>query len=366
MIHPVPCCCDRAPEIVVGTGATNWYVGVTISGGDDQILKLKKTDGATVAISTSVINTHRFSAIDSNQHLYWLAGASLRRHQFDGTLDWSYTDAEMSRGSSCVAVDNFGNSYFCGNRPDGSLSHFRAVKVDNTGALVWDYEKTDPGTGAGFGVGGADPGWASVSNQGTVHFSNVYDSNQQAEFELDLDGNEIWSSFGALTFGTVCVHDDSGNVIVNGNSPDGTHSFTIYDTTGTVSHRILDADTPSLPDRGHDNGMIEWFDGKLYIIRRDPGLTEFTVRRLSGASYGTTDWVTTVTATTAISPAPRLAVDSQGDVYVTWDDSVSATSVCHWRKLNGSDGSEIYSDSISNASDIGFPMIPPGRPTIFI
>jgi hypothetical protein len=258
-----------------------------------------------------------------------------------------------------TSYNSFTGGYFAGAVRRRDL---RVVKLDNTGAFVWAYEKAAPAPGADPDISEYEPQWLSVAPDGRIHVSALYDDFGKVEIDINADGTENWTDINTGTRGySLCVHDDSGNVIVGGGT-----QLRQYDSAGGVDFDHTFGNFPDLS--GRDNSHMEWFNGFLFVINR-VNTTTLEVKRFSGADFSTEDWLHTVTvsAPTSLIAAgePRITVDSAGDVYITYNATVSGVQAGLWKKLDGSDGSEIFASSIASTRAI-FPLVPPGRPPLFI
>jgi len=224
---------------------------------------------------------------------------------------------------TALAVDNAGNVYVTGfSRANNDLNGYLTIKYDNAGNQLWTAAYKLPGSGDHVAYAIAVDGEGNVCVTGRS-FGEKYD---YATVKYDSQGNELWvarydGSGNRSDRSTSLDFDAGGNVYVTGRSDnenrDRDYTTLKYDSDG----KLLWEARYSGPDKGDNmaEALAVDADVNVYIAGqsqgKDSGWDYATVKYNSS---GKQLWASRYNGPgNSIDRATSLAVDSEGNVYVT-------------------------------------------------
>jgi uncharacterized delta-60 repeat protein len=272
---------------------------------------------------TSTLDDYATVKYDANGNLLWV-----RRYNGPGN---------RSDEARALAVDSQGNVYVTGSSIGAGTSvDYATVKYDANGNLLWvrRYNGPDNSLDEAFAL--------AVDNQGNVYVTGFSRSDSTlddyATVKYDANGNLLWvrrynGPDNGVDVAVALAVDSQGNVYVTGSSWGGTSTHYDY---ATVKY---DANGNLLWVRRY-NGPGNWSDvafalavdsqGNVYVTGRSWGGTS-TLDDYATVKYdanGNLLWVTRYNGPgNGFDEARALAVDGQGNVYVTGSSIGAGTSV---------------------------------------
>ena len=217
-------------------------------------------------------------------------------------------------GASAMALDNQGNVYVAGTFGDGpTWDDYGVVKYSPEGRLLWASTYNGPASGHDYASA------ITVDPQGNVYVTGSskgaggewdYDCTT---IKLDTNGNLLWASRYEQGGGSALAVDGQGNVYVTGGNyntikygPDGEELWVRrYQGPGNGQHwaTALALDPQgNVYITGESDGGITGID--FATIKYGPDGQELWVMRYNGPGD-------------RFDSAAALALDSQGNVYVT-------------------------------------------------
>jgi len=240
---------------------------------------------------------------DSNGNQLWIA-------RYD---DGSSTD---------LAVDSAGSVYVTGFSRAGDDLHYATVKYDSNGKRLWSSTYNAP-------EGGQDIAYAlAVDNMGNVCVTgrSISANYDYATIKYDSRGNEIWVARynGPADRGdqaTSLAVDTDGNIYVTGRSDnenrDRDYTTLKYDNDG---NQLWEA-RYSGPDKGDNmaEALAVDAEGNVYITGQSQGKNgDWDFATVKYDSAGKQLWTARYNGPdNSLDRATSLAIDSEGNVYVT-------------------------------------------------
>lgn len=360
-------CCDWGTDLIGRTVPTRWYIGQR-SGATDRLGAYSESDG-------TLLDTSAFSNADLVFKLGELSGVTyfysleyvninsmhVRRHQYDGTLDWTYSPSGGSivveltyYQGNAIDVDLSGNVYL-GFSDQSTDRKLRVDKIDSSGSQSWSTTIT-PSSGQDY-KGRA----VAVDSSGNVVAAGKLEPATGSVISyLNSSGTAQWTITPTPRTPQKVVFDASGNIYVA--YLDGSVDLESYDSSGTL--RYSKAQGYIRSSALIQQSDIVAYDGYLFTAVSDG--SDVILTRRSGSSFSTTDWTATIAKTrNSVSISPRIAVDSDGNLFASWTEFTSPDFYGYFTKRNGSDGSEIFSGDSGTVLGLQS-LVTPGNPPIFI
>ena len=261
--------------------------------------------------------------------LFLLCGAAVllaQVPQWQWATVASVTDEDNLNYGSSIAIDNQGNQYICGAF-DGTVSFGNHVltslggviygdifvaKLDPAGNWLWAVRAGDSFTDSGTGIAldGAGNVYVTGQFEGTASFgSHTLTASGDEDYcdvflaKLDPNGNWLW----AIQAGGTYV--DYGNSIAIDNAGNG---YLVGDFEGTASFG------------NHTVTAIEsnWYEKDVFVAKFDPAGNWLWV--VNGGGVGD-DW------------GQNIALDGNGNIYVTGAFELTATFGNHTLTITGND-----------------------------
>jgi uncharacterized delta-60 repeat protein len=250
--------------------------------------------------------------------------------RFDG-------DPNTPDAAFALAVDTRGNVYVTGwSTGSGTGNDFFArdyatIKYDKHGRQQWVARYNGPGSGFDGAVAVAVDAWGNVYVTGQSSVDEFFNTDY-ATIKYEASGKELWvrrynGPFNNSDLASALVLDEEGNVYVTGESISG-----INDGGNTVSNFATVKYTPAgveqwvaiFDDSSRDRANAIGVDarGNVYVTGFSGGADEDPDNDYITLKYdknGVQQWVArfVTPGTEQNSSANALALDSQGNVYVT-------------------------------------------------
>ncbi|MBW2978053.1 SBBP repeat-containing protein [Candidatus Woesearchaeota archaeon] len=277
----------------------------------------------------------------------WYKGGSVFVGEY-WNKDYDFTGHDTGRG---LVVDSAGNVHIMGlTNGTGSRDCF-TIKYDSNGNEIWNATYDSGAWDCAYSKGGIDidsAGDVYVTGETAIDFLTIKYNG--------TDGSEIWNvtyDGGSNDVSNDLVVDSEGNVYVTGYSRLGGDAdiFTIK-YNGTDKSVLWSTPFDSgLEDFAY--GVTVDSEGNVYVV----GVINATGNRnYHTIKYNGTDgseiWnVTYYTSGGSGDSAQAVAVDSQGNVYVTGQAKISISPASYLTiKYNGTDGSEIWNTTLSGTT----------------
>lgn len=268
--------------------------------------------------------------------------------------DWTARYDGPAKGfdeALALAVDASGNTYVTGSTAgSGASSDYATVKYDRDGNQLWVTTYDGP-------PGGHDNAYAiAVDSSGSVYVTGRSEgdgtSYDYATIKYDSDGHQLWAARydgpANASDGAVAIAVDStGRVYVTGYSAgSGADYATIrYDTDGNEEW-VARYDGPrGTGDRARDLAVDP--QGNVYVTGDSSGnntSTDFaTVKYDSGGNLA---WVARYDGPASMrDEATAIAVDHRsGNVYVTGQSAINAASSDYATVAYNSDGKQLWAE----------------------
>ena len=273
-------------------------------------------------------------------------GNELWVKRYDGTVKWD--DVAYS-----IAIDNEGNVYVTGkSRGNNTRYDYTTLKYDKDGNELWLKRYNDPGNGW-------DNAYSiAVDNYGNVYVTGV-SNYDYVTIKYNNDGNELWlkrynGSGNGYDEASAIAVDDEGNVYVTGISEGSGASYdyvTIkYDKNGNELWVARydgsvhnDDEPPSIAVDNYGNVYVTGVSegsGTSYdyvTIKYDKNGNELWVARYDGPAHNDDE-------------ASAIAVDDEGNVYVTGISEGSGASYDYVTIKYDKDGNELWMTQYNGSS----------------
>jgi hypothetical protein len=369
------CCCDWGFEIVQAVGIQDWYLSEV--GATPRLEKLIQSSGLTTGTS-AFANAGRVAQVGDLAgtpyfYVVLVSGTpQILRYEYGGTLNWTHTGTGMASGnagwlnpnaSERMSLDASGNSYLCGWVTATGV--VRVNKVDSSGSQVWSVDITPT---VGF-VYQASSIAVDASGNIAICGRSLASGSDFSELILYLDssGTEVWRYEPATAVGNQTtslpnkiLFDDSGNLHILYSATTGQTEYASYDSSGSLrfakTFGYINRATTQFAD-------IEVFGSFLYTARQDSATKDVILTRRSDSTLSTTDWTVTIPYTETILTACRIAVDSSGNLFAIHTGFTSPNFFGYYTKRAAATGADLFS-AVTNG--ISQPLVPPGKPPIFI
>lgn len=274
---------------------------------------------------------------DSNGNEQWVA-------RYDGAGDWDE--------AKDIAVDASGNVYVTGY-VQGSNYDCVTVKYDSDGNEQWarTYDRGDRDMGNAIAVDG----------NGNVYVTGYsYDipdadetRNDYATVKYDSDGNEQWAAIydgpaNGDDYARAIAVDGSGNVYVTGQSADTNNDYATvkYNSSGTQQWAARYDGPASEADVANSIGVDS--AGNVYVTGQSQGDgTNDDYATVKYNSAGTQQWVARYDGEASGSDlASAMAMDADGNIYVTGSSEGSSTNYDYATIAYNSDGTELWDSAV--------------------
>lgn len=304
--------------------------------GADNVVGIVVANGRVYITGTSLGSTtncdYATVAYDTNGNELWAA-------RYDGSSDWDEAKA--------IAVDAGGNVYVTGYcLVDGNYDCV-TVKYDSNGTEQWD---------ATYDGGDRDMGSAiAVDGNGNVYVTGYsHDASTQKDYatvKYDSDGNEQWAAIydgpasGDDSAKAIAL-DGAGNIIVTGTSTGSGEDYATvkYDNNGNELWVARydgsgGTDTPS--------ALALDGNGNVYVTGQSNEGSNDDYATIKYNSSGTEQWVARYDGEAAGNDAARgMAVDGEGNVYVTGASEVTSGEFSYATIAYDSDGNELWDSPV--------------------
>jgi hypothetical protein len=236
-----------------------------------------------------------------------------------------YNSASRNSDSPvAIAVDNLENVYVTGRTHDGNNYDYATVKYDTNGNQLWVARYNGPGDTNDSAVGLAVDNFGNVYVTGTS--SGSWPSRDYTTVKYSTDGNQLWATRyngpgDSYDRANAIGIDSLGNVYVTGEScGNGTGSdyATIkYDPNGNQVWAARYNGPGNYTD--YANALVIDNFGSVYVTGASFGTyADYTTIKYD--TNGNTIWVSrynSISNGDGVDAAKALAVDTQGNVYVT-------------------------------------------------
>ena len=317
-----------------------------------------KDEGHAIAVDGSgnvyVTGSERVSRKKDN---IWV-----RKYNSDGYEIWTSTHNGTANGSDCgygIAVDGSGNVYVTGSEEvSEEEENIWVRKYHSDGEEVWTktYNGTADGSDEGYGIAvdGSGNVYVTGSEEVTGQDSNIWVR------KYDLNGYKVWTSTYNGTadkddYGYGMAVDGSGNVYVTGSEWVAGQNDNIwvrkYDSGGNgvwVSTHNGTADSrdcgQGIAVDGKGNLYITAYEGvagqesNIWVRKHDSDGNEVWTRTYNGTADGN-------------DRGHGIAVDGNGNVYVTGYEEVTGQDSNIWVRKYDSGGKEVWTRTHNGTAD---------------
>lgn len=386
MIHPVPCCCDPAPELAMGLAHSSVIFSTTgtPSSGTLRTRAYNRADVGTAVFNSTNYVIYDVDSLGNMYQVVFTARTSIAKRSSAGTSVWTHAAAGSSLYSRLCVNRNF--DVFT---TQGDLATDAAItdveKINSSGTQQWitrvsgshgifTREIACDRDGNSFACG------QQIVPQAVTGGSGTTDINGWGAY-FDGSGNEIWTVDALAdihgstdltdlpddqtSLGAPCF-DSEGNVyfgfsqMLNGTDNVGTtnfaHSIFKFDSLGTEVWRKA---ITALPFHCTVSGMAIDGNGNLYVAysgRDSAGnVIGLGLRRYNGPDQSTVAWDFELNTS---NDTAALAVNQFGDLFVF--NNTDPTNKHH--RIRASDGTVLQSAAGAGASSGNVGLVSyPGR-----
>ncbi|MBI2906178.1 MAG: SBBP repeat-containing protein [Chloroflexi bacterium] len=286
-----------------------------------------------------------------------------------------YSGPAGNSGAYALAVDGQGNVYVTGpSLGDGTGLDYATIKYDPNGNQLWVARYNGPGNGD-------DIGWnLAVDGLGNVYVTGWSEGDgtgtDYATIKYDPNGNQLWVAryHGPGDSGDLAqalAVDGLGNVYVTGYSVDGYSDYATikYDPNG---NQLWVARYNGPGNSGdYATGLAVDALGNVYV-------TGYSVGLVSGSDYATIKydpsgvqlWVARYNGPGDSGDlAQALAVDGQGNVYVTGQSDGAGTGSDYATIKYDANGNQLWVaryNGPGNGDDIGTGLAVDGQGNVYV
>ncbi|MFC2156533.1 SBBP repeat-containing protein [Acidobacteriota bacterium] len=249
-----------------------------------------------------------------------------------------------------IAVDSLGNVYVTGTTNSGSTTSYATVAYDSSGNQRWERIYSEMRNNSAQAIALDSSGNVYVSG-GVAH----YDGYDITTIAYDSAGTQLWVARydGTLNGRSGCndiAVNSLGNIYVTGFSSD-TFSSKDYDYV-TIAYdsggNELWAKRYNGPDNLHDeaNAIAVGPSGNVYVTGKSNGsyggVTEYDYGTVAYSSAGTELWMRRYNGQGKRDAANDIAVDLNGNVYVTGHTYGFGTSSDYATVAYDSSGNQVW------------------------
>ncbi len=284
----------------------------------------------------------------------------------DLSIDWTRTynnDSYNSHDRAMeIAVDGSGNVYLIGYETGAASNQDIWIgKYNSDGTELWTRTYDGPANGWDIGMDIAVDGSGNVYVIGTVSVSGQLANIWVRKY--DGDGNEVWTKTynGAADDwdnGSDIAVDGSGNVYVAGYETVSGQGLNVwvrkYDGDGNVvwTKTYDGADN----DRDISNSIALDGSGNVFVIGSETVTGQdrnIWIRKYDGS--GSELWTRTYNGISdGRDEGNGIAVDENGNVYVTGYETVSGQLANVWVRKYDSGGNEVWTETYNNETENGW------------